>query len=292
MNEPTGDNKPRIVFSKIERFEPLTPKYIAPTYEQIIGNDSYSTIWQEKMIKLSQLPEKEVREHIQLLLLDRHPKTASWAWLDWRRNNTVMDRANFSMLSLDHISGNKIKIPVFGFRKDDYLAFLKQAGLKVAQGYSMQLPMNDARSRPLSVVTYSTDYIEGYMSPEQIRQHELVHSVDPNLGKRNNHDGVLISEMAAVIGEITGGGNDMVRVATEAGFWRGYTDRIPRYSDSCISVLGMSRTESTNSTVVAQRMSEHVKKITNRNNNTQLVLGLMNCRSFDDYSAMYAELNT
>jgi len=191
-------------------------------------------------------------------------------------------RSQFRTESVNHISGNKLQVPILEFSARDYANLLRQCGLTTAQGYSFQVPIQ-ANMRPVSIVVVCREQIPGQMPPDQIKDHEKIHAIDPLLHERKSVDSNLITEMIATIGEITGPDLNFIRVNTSEGFWMGYLSRIRTVSPELLQVLKVdTQGRSLTREILAKAIKDIIYDITLKRSNNDIVLGLMSCRNFKD----------
>lgn len=281
---PTETSKPKlkIVFGETEAIskERLVDESV-PSYADIVKTSQKAEEWFKFCQKFGNLPIQQAKKILELKMTNFYPGIAGSRGLFVRSSENAMSVADFSFESVPHIAGKELNIPVFGFNRSEYVKFLQSAGLPVAQGYSFQIPIHESM-RPLSVVTYSTEQIPGFMPPGQIKNHEKIHGVDPLLNERQTSDSILITEMAATIGEITGDFTDSFRVDSLVDFWQNYVNRIRGFSYDFFQIMKLDPAKPYNSRQISSAIRDCIYDITNGKSNTDIVMTLMSCRSFGD----------
>ncbi len=192
-------------------------RYIPPSYGEIIGASSDRVKkWHEYLTTIS--PEQQRQLFIALVrklskVYDIHA--------------SYFNGVKFDAIDLSHLAGEGMWVPAIEFTTArEYRTFLSAAGLPLGQGYSVQISIQDDM-RPVSIILYSAEQLEDSMHPDQIRLHEGVHAVDPNLEERKTVDGLILSELIATIGELTQGYDDIASARTAEYFWMGYYSNPP-----------------------------------------------------------------
>lgn len=229
-----------------------------------------------------------------------------------------VNSAEMSFVNLPNIraiTGRELFVPMLAFKRlPEYLSFLSRMNQRPVQGLSLHAPygvitsalnMRLHLSRDLGIIIYCKETYPGQMLPVQIRDHEATHGIDPRINRSlANPESILITEMAATIGELATPEYDHYRAKTFEGFWMGYIlqyartlaarDGVIRISPALQRLLhlpvSMTRGINTEAELIAQAqaMVAFVNRITNDFGNAQLVRILFECDTFADLESRLA----
>jgi hypothetical protein len=135
--------------------------------------------------------------------------------------------------------------------------------------------------RPVSIIVYCKEQLPGSMSPEQIRGHETVHGLDPNLWERTDVDALILDEMISTIGELAIKSLDLATAKTSVSFWMSYYRKIEQVSPSLLNILGLDIHETEYSLVaLAKATVTFIENITAKRENSEIVRMMMSCKNF------------
>lgn len=257
----------------VEKIVSKESGYKAPTYQEIIvSSDESVKKWYQFLITAAS-NEQKISLVIILIrkLMAKYDVSAKY-----------FADVSYEVVRKEYLADNQMWVPALAFHtKESYLAFTRAAKLSAAQGRSFQITLEDDM-RPVSVIVYCKEQLPDSLTPEQIRDHEAVHALDPNLWERNDVDALILIELIATIGELATPNYDSSGAKTKVSFWMSYYREIKqKVSPSLLHILGLEVWESDYSLVeLAQATVTFIEKITVKKRNSEIVRMLMSCENF------------
>ena len=204
-----------------------------------------------------------------------------------------------------HLTGREIKIPMIEFSNIyAYTLFCRMNRMETPpQGFTMYLRDPYTKGPVPLIVYFDKQLPNGAMPQMQIKKHEAMHAVDPNIHLRDRRE-IYLTEFPAVIGEHVYHPADRLSafhsrgpITSFEGFWLGYYMRggIINVTPGLLKVLKLKHYQN-GPDIVVRRIVEFIYELTGgsvigNKAHDEIVLLLMSCRSFDELYEKIRELN-
>lgn len=238
--------------------------------------------WNELLVHFTEGPPR-MRELIGERLADAlrktYPGIQSLPEIKW-----IIDEG------VTNVIGRELSIPTLILNPKDHVTFLRQTGRKPSQGVALSFPAEKIAkaappdTREISLAIVPDEAHDGIFSMpyHQRRRHELIHAVDPNISRGTRHNQtMIITEMAAVVGEVTAPSNDYDRVNTNSTFWGGCLSDITDVSAAFIRTFNIPQEDLTR-TSIAEAIRDFVRNQTVQRRNSDFTRLCMRSRTFDE----------
>jgi hypothetical protein len=258
-----------------------TSKGFHPDYAAALNTPGKQQ-WNELLVHFTEGPPR-MRELIGARLADElrkiYPGIQSLPEIEWVTDEGVTN-----------VIGRELSIPTLILNPKDHVTFLQQTGRKPSQGAALNFPAEkiakaappDTRRMSLVIVPDEAHDALFSMPYLQRRRHELIHAVDPNTSRGTRHnETMIITEMAAVVGEVTAPSNDYDRVNTTPAFWGGYLSDITDVSESFLGTFNIPQ-EGLTRTSTAEAIRDFVRNQTVQRRNSDFTRLCMGIRTFDE----------